>query len=338
MPSNPLLDWQFDRTAVRWIGEGLQRPECILAERDGTLWSADARGGVVRISADGIQHLVTAKVSDHFDTERDLAGSLLKGTLPNGLAFARNGDLLIANFGTDALEVMTRDGVVRTLVDSIEGRPLGKANFVIRDSRDRIWFTVSTHVNPWSDAVCSTLADGYIAVLDDQGVRIVADRLAFANEIRFDDAEEWLYVAESAANRVTRFRIGPDAAVTEREVFGPSSLGKGLVDGITFDSYGNLWCAMIFADRLIALTPDGDLLELFEDGDAASTEAFEAEYATGLPVRFETLAATGGTLAPWLASVTFGGPALDTVYLGSLRGTSIPYFAAPVAGMRPAYW
>ena len=55
-------------------------------------------------------------------------------------------------------------------------------------------------------------------------------------------------------------------------------------------------------------------------------------------MRFETLTATGGTLAPWLASVTFGGPSLRTVYLGSLRGTTIPYFTAPVAGLPLVHW
>jgi len=39
-----------------------------------------------------------------------------------------------------------------------------------------------------------------------------------------------------------------------------------------------------------------------------------------------------------LASVTFGGPALGTVYLGSLRGTTITYFTAPVPGLPLAHW
>ena len=37
------------------IGWAVDRSKCILAERDGTLWSADARGGVTRIRADGTQ-------------------------------------------------------------------------------------------------------------------------------------------------------------------------------------------------------------------------------------------------------------------------------------------
>ncbi len=44
--SNPLADFRVDPAKVRYIGRDLQRPEGILAERDGTLWAADARGGV----------------------------------------------------------------------------------------------------------------------------------------------------------------------------------------------------------------------------------------------------------------------------------------------------
>jgi gluconolactonase len=50
---NPLDGWQLERSAIRTVGHDLQRPECILAERNGTLWSADARGGVMRIRPDG---------------------------------------------------------------------------------------------------------------------------------------------------------------------------------------------------------------------------------------------------------------------------------------------
>jgi len=40
-------------------------------------------------------------------------------------------------------------GLCRNAVnfDSIDGRPLGKANFVLRDSRGRVWLTVTTMVS-----------------------------------------------------------------------------------------------------------------------------------------------------------------------------------------------
>ena len=45
------------------------------------------------------------------------------------------------------------------------------------------------------------------------------------------------------------------------------------------------------------------------------------------------MASCKGTLAPWMASLTFGGPDLKTVYLGSLMGHTLPCFRSPVAGL-----
>jgi len=335
---NPLVGFRVEDVAVERVGKDLQRPECILAERDGTLWVADARGGVMRINADGTQQLVVQHADQHFDLGGDARGSLLSGTLPNGLAFARDGSLLVSNFGTDRLEHMTRSGETSVLLDRVDGRPLGKVNFVLRDRKDRLWLTISTHINPWSDATNSELADGSIVLLDHRGARIIADGFHFTNEIRFDAAEEWLYVAETTAKRVTRLRVRDDGSLHEREVFGPASLGVGLIDGLAFDAYGNLWATMIAADRLVAITPQGDLLELLDDGAGPAVQAFEAAFATGRTVPFELTLACGGPFANLMASITFGGPDLSTVYIGSLRGTTIPSFRSPVAGLPMVHW
>jgi len=336
--ANPLIGWTLDRAEIRHAGRDLRRPECILAERDGTLWSADARGGVMRIGVDGTQSLVVQQQSTLFDLDSNPKASLLSGTLPNGLAFDRHGNFLIANFGSDVLEIMTRDGQSRVLHDTIDGKPIGKVNFVLRDSKERIWLTISTRTNPWNEAVRPGLADGYVAVLDEKGLRIAADGFAFTNEIRFDADEAYLYIAETTANRVTRMRVGNDGSLSGREVFGPGSLGRGLIDGITFDAYGNLWGAMIFADRLIAITPDGELLTLFDDGNASAMDQFEREFQAGGPVSFETMSACGGTVAPWMASITFGGADLQTAYIGSLKGETIPCFRSPVPGLPMVHW
>lgn len=332
---NPLAGFQVDRSTIKRIGCDLQRPEGILAERDGTLWSADARGGVMRIGADGCQELIVQTADPHFDRSPE---SLLTGTLPNGLAFAENGDILIANFGTDRLERMTRAGDTHVILDSLDGKPLGKVNFVLRDRQNRLWITVSTKVNPWSDAISATLADGYILLIDKKGPRIVADGFRFPNEIRFDADEEWLYVAETTGKRVSRLRVQLDGSLRDREIYGPENLGAGVIDGIAFDSYGNVWATMIFADRLVAITPDGEALELLNDGEPQATERFEAAFATGDPVPFDVTMACGGPLCPWLASTTFGGADLRTVYLGGLKTTSIPYFTSPVAGLPLVHW
>jgi gluconolactonase len=338
MAGNPLDGFEIDRSSLRYIGTDLQRPECILAERDGTLWSADARGGVARIGPDGAQEIINQRSSEDFAKANTEATRYLTGTLPNGMAFAGNGDFLIANFGTDRLERMTRDGDSRVLADSIEGEAVGKVNFVLRDSKDRIWITISTRVKNWMHALRTDLADGYVARLEDGKFRIVADGFHFTNEIRCDAKEEFLYVVETTGGCVSRLRIDAKGELHDREIFGPRSLGKGAwPDGIAFDSFGNLWGTLVYSDKLFVLTPEGDLRVLLDEGDPAKVDALERQFFQGA-VTEDVLFATGRGVAPWMASVTFGGTDLRTVYIGSLKGKRIPYFRSPVAGLPMVHW
>ena len=269
MSANPILDFGIDRASIRYTGHDLQRPECILAEPDGTLWSADARGGLVRIAADGSQRIITQNRSQHFQKAASEATRYLEGTLLNGLAFAKNGDFLYLELrhGLPGNHVERRRprGV---LADSIEGEPIGKVNFVLRDSRDRIWVTISTKIKNWMHALRPDLADGYLARYEAGSFRIVADGFHFTNEIRFDAREEFLYVVETTGGCITRLRIDQDGNAKDREIFGPRSLGKGAwPDGIAFDAYGNLWGTMVYSDKLFVLTPEGDLQFLLDEGD-----------------------------------------------------------------------
>ncbi|MFT7474842.1 MAG: gluconolactonase [Verrucomicrobiales bacterium] len=336
--SNPIDGFVVDPDDIAYIGSDLQRPECILAERDGILWSADARGGVVRIdTANGEQELIHQGTDTGFADAADDATRFTQGTLPNGLAFTKDGDILVSNFGTDRLELMTRAGENRVLYDSIDGEPIGKVNFVIRDSKGRVYMTISTMIPNWMEAISPNISDGRIVLVDERGIRVVADGLAFTNEIRLDATEEWMYIAETTGKRVSRMRVQPDGSLSDYEIYGPTDTGA-LIDGIAFDAHGNLWGTHVFNDHIFAITPDGDLRIILDDdnGSEAGAEvlrAFEEDRMTS-----DIMLAAGGTIAPWMASVTFGGPDLRTVYIGSLRGTRIPYFTSPVAGLPLTHW
>ena len=335
--ANPILDFGVDRNALHYVGRDLQRPECILAEPDGSLWVADARGGVVNIQGND-QRIITQRRSAQFQNAGTEATRYLQGTLPNGLAFAADGDILISNFGTDCLEIMSRDGSSRVLADSIDGAPIGKVNFVLRDSKGRVWITVSTRITNWMHALRVDLADGYLARYEQGRFRMVADGFRFTNEIRFDANEEFLYVVETTGGCITRLRIDDRGEVAERETFGPSRLGTGAwPDGIAFDSYGNLWGTLVYSDKLFVLTPQGDLRVLLDEGDPAKVDALEQAFFRN-QVTEEVLFATGRGVAPWMASVTFGGPDLQTLYIGSLKGDRIPCFRAPLPGLPMVHW
>ena len=338
MADNPIIGFKVDPADIEYIGNDLQRPECILAEPDGTLWSADARGGVVKISPDGSQEIITQTFDGSFLHASDETSRFTEGTLPNGLAFAENGDILISNFGTDVLEVMTREGRTKLLYDTIDGQPIGKVNFVLRDSQNRIWLTVSTRIKNWMKAISHNISDGYIAIADEKGLRIVADGFKFTNEIRLDAKEEFLYIVETCGQRISRMRVQPDGSLTDREVYGPSKLGKyGFPDGIAFDSFGNLWGTLVMVDQIFTITPQGDFHVILDDTNEQTALALEKAFVEDRATPDDMLAA-GGTIAPWFASVTFGGADLKTVYIGSLRGTRIPYFRSPVAGLPMVHW
>jgi sugar lactone lactonase YvrE len=338
MKENPIIGFQVDPADIQYIGEDLQRPECILAEKDGTLWSADARGGVVRIASDGTQKLITQTFDKSFTEAKDDASRFTEGTLPNGLAFAGNGDILISNFGTDDLEVMTRDGETRLMYDTIDGQPIGKVNFVLRDSQERIWLTISTRTKNWMKTVSPNISDGYIALVDEKGLRIVADGFSFTNEIRLDADEEYMYIVETTGQCISRMKVGQDGSLSGREVFGPSKLGKyGFPDGIAFDAFGNLWGTLVMVDQVFAITPEGDFQVILDDTNEETARALEQAFVEDRVTPDDMLAA-GGTIAPWFASVTFGGPDLTTAYVGSLRGTRIPFFKSPVAGLPMVHW
>ena len=249
--SNPIDGFTLQKEDFKFIGTDLQRPECILAEKDGTLWSADARGGVVKISPDGSQEIITqSHDSEAFGSSDNDANKFVEGTLPNGLAFADNGDILISNFGTDCLERMTRSGETKVMFDSVDGDPIGKVNFVCRDSKNRIWITISTMVHDWPSAIRKDLIDGRILLYEEgKGVRIVADDVHFSNECKLDANEEYLYVVQTCGRNIARYKIGSDGSLGSKEIFGPSDHGR-FIDGCAFDSYGNLWGTHVRNDGL----------------------------------------------------------------------------------------
>ena len=94
---------------------------------------------------------------------------------------------------------------------------------------------------------------------------------------------------------------------------------------------------MVYSDKLFVLTPQGDLRVLLDEGDPKKVDALEKAFFQN-QVNEEVLFATGRGIAPWMASVTFGGPDLQTIYIGSLKGQRIPYFRAPVPGLPMVHW
>lgn len=284
------------RNDISFIGRDLSRPECVVAEPDGTLWISDDRGGVTQLDPSGKQEII----------------GHISGT-PNGLALEPSGNLLIADIGIGAIHRLSRSGEHQTILDRLGEEPLGSANFVYFDQRGILWITVSTRTLPRSEAIERPIPDGYVLRVDNGQPRVVVTGLCFPNELRVDDEYRYVYVAESAHGRIIRMPLLANGDLGAPEPFGPAPLFEGaVVDGIAFDATGGLWVTEVTRNGIYRLSSNGDCHCLIED--------------------------PAGEVLLFPASVTFAGPDLRTVLVGSIRATRLATFRSPVSGAKLAHW
>jgi gluconolactonase len=306
---------------LQFVGRNLNRPENLIAEKDGTLWIADARGIVTRMDPAGKQTLL---------------GNI--GHEPNGLAMNGEGNLYNANIGTGKIYKVLRDGSHTIILDQIDGKPLGSPNFVLMDRQDRLWISVSTRGKDWFPAVASPRPDGYIILMDKKGPRIVAEGIHFTNEIRMDAEEEYLYAAETMTGHILRFPVSADGSLGNKELVGPLKVELGAyVDGFTFDVEGNIWITTIFRNGVMVLTPDGHCHTVFEDPVESAIKNMVDKIAKGTLAPEDMGPCTGPRLK-LPTSLTFGGSDRKTVYVGSLGMDCLIRFQSPVPGLPLRHW
>jgi sugar lactone lactonase YvrE len=263
-----------------------------MALDEGILIAADARGGCTRIDRDG---------------RTTFFGSV--GGLPNGICVDREGNCIIANIGNGQVQSLSPSGRHRILMTEAAGRPMTTPNFPFLDSRGRLWVSNSTSRENMEEAIQAPAPDGCVILIEEAGARIVADGIAFANGIALDRDEEHLYVAETMKRDILRYRIGRDGSLSDREVYGPASLGRlGFPDGIAFDEAGNLWVTFPAWNAVGNITPAGELEIVVEDPE--------------------------GRVLKRPSNICFGWKDRKTAFIGSLEGSTIPYFEVPHPGMR----
>ena len=302
--------------SLQHIGQGLSRPENVLAFRDGTVYTSSNRGYVTHIHPDGSQSTI---------------GSIPNGE-PTSMALDADGNLLVNNTRDGKLYRLSPHGHTEVVLDTIDGQPIGSINYVFQDSKARTWLAVSSRRTP-PFAEYLVQPDGYIVLIDEKGPRIVADGLYFPNEIKLDQTESYAYIPETLGRRVLRFRVGSDGSLAEREVFGPTTLGvTALPDGLSLDANGNVWVLVVSHNSLIVISQDGQMHSVFADPNPSALPALESAYTDGaIPGR--VLFNCAGPTLKLPTSIAFGGPDLQTAYIGSLGMPYLLSFRSPVPGL-----
>lgn len=313
-----------DIGSVRFVGEGLQRPECVLATKRGELFTSD-RAGIAIIGADGVTRRIAARgAPEHF--------------LPNGIALLPDRSLLIADLGLGGgVWRMTLDGALVPWLREVDGVGLHPTNFVGLDHAGRTWVTVSTRLVPREQAMRRGYGDGYIILVDHRGARIVAEGIGFTNEAIADPAGRYLYVNETQGRRISRMPILADG-LGPREVV--CEFPEGVwPDGMAHDAEGGVWVVSVISNRVLRVDTRTGKAELFlEDADEHDVAQAEAVWRSGELTPRAMLDSGKKRLLGNASSLAFGGPDLRTLYIGTLFGERIAYVTAPVAGAVPVQW
>jgi hypothetical protein len=316
-----------DLDRITFVGEGLNRPECVLAHRSGLLFCSDSTGpgGVSVLHPDG-------------RLDRILARDVKVPLRPNGIALLPGGAFLLAHLGdTDGgVYRLDPDGHVEPFLLQLDGTPLPPSNFVVQDEEGRVWICVSTRLRPRDLGYRTTADDGFIIVVDRQGARIVADGIGYTNECVVDLRAGRLFVNETYGRRILSFRIGSGATLSDRSViaaFGPGTFP----DGLARDAEGGLWVTSVISNRLIRVAPDGGQEVWLEDSEPDHLAWVEQAFQAGTMGREHVDRPRSRKLGN-ISSLAFGGADRRTGYLGCLAGAALASLPMPVSGHRPAHW
>ncbi|NNG05047.1 MAG: hypothetical protein HKM95_13245, partial [Inquilinus sp.] len=229
------------------------------------------------------------------------------------------------------------DGTASPVLTEIDGTPLPPTNLVLHDDRGRLWVTVSTRRHPRALAYRGDVADGFVVLVDDDGARIVADGLGYANECAIHPDGRRLFVNETFARRTLCFDIAVDGGLSNRRVVATYGAGT-FPDGLAFDAEGGAWVTSIVSNRLLRVGTDGGGIDIvLEDCDPAALETVERAFVGGTMGRPHLDTAIGTTLRN-ISSLAFGGADLRTGHLGCLLGDAVGRLRLPVAGHPPAHW
>jgi sugar lactone lactonase YvrE len=312
----------FQPADLSQIGSGLNRPECVLAASDGSIYTGDWTLGIARIAPDGTTGPAV---------EADL---IAQGFRPNGIALTADGDFLFANMGkAGGVWRVGRRGEARPFATELDGTAIPRTNFVLVDG-DRAWITISS-LGRKHDHFTAEENTGQILLVHDGKVTVAADGLNWTNELRLSPDGKYLFVNETFACRTTRYDVAADGLLSNPvRITYPEDT---FPDGMAVDAEGALWIVCVISNRLIRIAPDMTWTVVFEDVNRSELDAIASAHAEGR-LTWDQISHSRGSRVSNLSSIAFGGPDLKTLYLGGLGNREVQVLWSPVAGMPMEHW
>jgi sugar lactone lactonase YvrE len=225
---------------VTTVVDDLRFPES-LRWHDGRAWVVD---------------LVTEKVLSYdLENATSTEHAVVPG-MPGGLGFLPNGSPLFVSMHDRTVNVIDSQGLASVHSDLCRipslsgGEPASPAalNDMVVDRAGRAYVGYRSAFPKFRDDAryedyAAEVGDEGVALVTLDGVAVVAARgLRGTNGMAVDE-KGMLYVAESFAGQINRYKIAPDGGLYDHEIWAGLA-GVGFPDGICIDAEGAIWAAI----------------------------------------------------------------------------------------------
>jgi sugar lactone lactonase YvrE len=276
-------------TAQRLLTEGVVFPESP-RWHEGRLWFSDVYDLALK----------TVELSGESRVVAPVPGR------PSGLGSLPDGRMLMATALERKLYAVSPAGGLEIVAD-LSSRAVGLLNDMVVDRQGRA-YVGDTGFNPASGEAFQPGSTWLVR--PGREPELAAADMHLPNGCAISDDGRTLYVAETFAQRIARFSIGQDGALSDRHVHAelPSR-----PDGLCLDREDHLWVAMVQDGEFVRLDPRGKVVQRLP-----SPESFALACVLGGPDRDLLFMCSADT-------------SLERLRDGDSRGT-IDHIRVPVGG------
>jgi gluconolactonase len=154
----------------------------------------------------------------------------------NGLTIGSDGNIFACDYGRGAILKINPNGEISVYSSGYNGKPFNRPNDLAFDSKGNLYFSDPKSYN-------KNIPDGVVYCVDSKTkeVKPVITSICYPNGLAFSPDRKYLFLCESAQNRILKFKVSKDGSFIDREIF--IDLPGGDPDGIAFDVEGNLYAA-----------------------------------------------------------------------------------------------
>ena len=181
------------------------------------------------------------------------------GDSPSGLGFLRDGTAVVVSMHNRQL-LRVADGATELYADlrAFAGDFLN--DMVIDGDGNAYVGTRTRDMRPSRSPLPALHEVDTIVLVDPHGhARVAADRLIAPNGTVIAPDGSYLVVAETYAQRLTRFNRGPDGSLSDRRVF--ADVTGSFPDGICLDEDGAVWFGSPYTNEFVRVRDGGEVTD-----------------------------------------------------------------------------